>query len=165
MVERSEERQRLAKELVSEVDALLRGRQLVEIHRERSKRRAKVGWLARWLWLGGMYRLVTGFYAHLRQKEEFSVLILGLDNAGKTTFLEQVKSTFNDTPALDPASIAPTIGQNSEQRDPVQPSSHCVKWDGSRSPPPFSSSGTSADSVRSAPSGQSTTPSVTPCAS
>ena len=81
----------------------------------------------------GMYRLLTGFYAHLRRKEEvrsslsislrppsdssprctqFSVLILGLDNAGKTTFLEKVKSTFNDTPFLDPTSIAPTIGQN-----------------------------------------------------
>lgn len=38
---------------------------------------------------------------------------MGLDGSGKTTFLERVKSTFNDTPAVDPASIAPTIGQNS----------------------------------------------------
>jgi hypothetical protein len=62
---------------------------------------------------------------------------MGLDNAGKTTFLgwseahtqshserplsdttlvtaERIKSTFNDTPEVDPASIAPTIGQNSK---------------------------------------------------
>jgi hypothetical protein len=66
---------------------------------------------------------------------------MGLDNAGKTTFLgtcrrgpdpaakhpasssrnpfrfgptEKVKSTFNRTPDKDPASIAPTIGQNSK---------------------------------------------------
>ena len=34
--------------------------------------------------------------------------------AGKTTFLEKVKSTFNDTPDVPPESIAPTIGQNSQ---------------------------------------------------
>ncbi|TKA51383.1 hypothetical protein B0A53_05314 [Rhodotorula sp. CCFEE 5036] len=34
-----------------------------------------------------MYRLVTGFVSHLMQKQEYSVLIMGLDNAGKTTFL------------------------------------------------------------------------------
>lgn len=66
---------------------------------------------------------------------QYSVLIMGLDNAGKTTFLgpypfirccsheqrlmrmegetEKVKSTFNQTPEVDPKSIAPTIGQNS----------------------------------------------------
>ncbi|KAM0786749.1 hypothetical protein ACM66B_002186 [Microbotryomycetes sp. NB124-2] len=37
---------------------------------------------------------------------------MGLDNAGKTTFLERIKSTFNDSPEVDPATIAPTIGQN-----------------------------------------------------
>ncbi|GAA5825821.1 hypothetical protein JCM10212_003108 [Sporobolomyces blumeae] len=59
-----------------------------------------------------MYRLISGFVAHLMQKQEYSVLIMGLDNAGKTTFLEKVKSTFNHTPEVDPQSIAPTIGQN-----------------------------------------------------
>merc|ERR1711939_982473 len=59
-----------------------------------------------------MYHLLSGFVHHLTKKEEFSVLIMGLDGSGKTTFLERVKSTFNDTPAVDPASIAPTIGQN-----------------------------------------------------
>lgn len=69
---------------------------------------------------------------HLTRKDEFNVIILGLDNAGKTvlfdstllvletqakcaqTFLEKVKSTFTDTPGIDPTKIAPTIGQNSE---------------------------------------------------
>ncbi|GAA6022995.1 hypothetical protein JCM11491_000350 [Sporobolomyces phaffii] len=59
-----------------------------------------------------MYRLIAGFIAHLMQKQEYSVLIMGLDNAGKTTFLEKVKSTFNHTAEVDPSSIAPTIGQN-----------------------------------------------------
>ncbi|SCV70214.1 BQ2448_1608 [Microbotryum intermedium] len=59
-----------------------------------------------------MYRLLSGLIAHASKKEEFSVLIMGLDNAGKTTFLAKIKSLFNETPDVDPASIAPTIGQN-----------------------------------------------------
>lgn len=31
-----------------------------------------------------MYTLVTGFYKYLTQKDEYNILILGLDNAGKT---------------------------------------------------------------------------------
>lgn len=31
-----------------------------------------------------MYTLLYGFYKYLVQKEEYCVLILGLDNAGKT---------------------------------------------------------------------------------
>jgi ADP-ribosylation factor related protein 1 len=43
---------------------------------------------------------------------EYSVLLLGLDNAGKTTFHEQVKSIFlpdNPSPKLK---TVPTVGQN-----------------------------------------------------
>lgn len=31
-----------------------------------------------------MYRLLTGLVQHLTRKEEYNVIILGLDNAGKT---------------------------------------------------------------------------------
>ena len=31
-----------------------------------------------------MYTLLHGFYKYIFQKDEFCVLILGLDNAGKT---------------------------------------------------------------------------------
>jgi len=31
-----------------------------------------------------MYSLLYGLYKHVTRKEEFSVLLLGLDNAGKT---------------------------------------------------------------------------------
>jgi len=38
-----------------------------------------------------MYTLLSGLYRHLTQKDEYFILILGLDNAGKTTFLEAAK--------------------------------------------------------------------------
>ena len=43
-----------------------------------------------------MYTLLSGLYKSLTQKDEFFVLILGLDNAGKTTFLEAAKTQFGE---------------------------------------------------------------------
>ncbi|ORZ14663.1 ADP-ribosylation factor family-domain-containing protein [Absidia repens] len=59
-----------------------------------------------------MYTLLSGLYHHLTQKEEYNVLIIGLDNAGKTTLLERIKSTFMGTIGLSPDKIAPTVGLN-----------------------------------------------------
>jgi len=42
-----------------------------------------------------MYTLLSGAWKYYFQRDEFCVLILGLDNAGKTTFLEQTKIKFN----------------------------------------------------------------------
>ena len=42
-----------------------------------------------------MYTLLSGAYRHYFQKDEYCILILGLDDAGKTTFLEQTKTKFN----------------------------------------------------------------------
>ena len=39
-----------------------------------------------------MYTLLSGLYKYLTEKDEYFVLILGLDNAGKTTFLESAKA-------------------------------------------------------------------------
>ncbi|KAI5120348.1 hypothetical protein M0805_009423 [Coniferiporia weirii] len=59
-----------------------------------------------------MYHLLRGLHEYLTQKEEFSVIILGLDGAGKTTFLERVKSLYTGLPGLPPDKIGPTVGQN-----------------------------------------------------
>ncbi|KAJ4418858.1 ADP-ribosylation factor protein 3 [Gnomoniopsis sp. IMI 355080] len=59
-----------------------------------------------------MYHLAKGLYLLATSKEEYSVILLGLDNAGKTTFHEQVKSLFlpdNPQPKLN---TVPTVGQN-----------------------------------------------------
>lgn len=59
-----------------------------------------------------MFHLVKGLYTNYNKKEEYSVLILGLDNAGKTTFLEKLKSMYNNTSMLPANRIRPTVGQN-----------------------------------------------------
>ncbi|XP_063707448.1 ADP-ribosylation factor-related protein 1 [Culicoides brevitarsis] len=60
-----------------------------------------------------MYTLVTGFYKYLTQKDEYNILILGLDNAGKTTFLEKAKATFTKNyRGMNPNKITTTVGLN-----------------------------------------------------
>ncbi|CAK7265392.1 ADP-ribosylation factor protein 3 [Sporothrix epigloea] len=61
-----------------------------------------------------MYHLAKGLYMLATSKEEYSVILLGLDNAGKTTFHEQVKSLFSPIQPAPPPKLqtVPTVGQN-----------------------------------------------------
>ncbi|KAL2024452.1 hypothetical protein VTK56DRAFT_8263 [Thermocarpiscus australiensis] len=59
-----------------------------------------------------MYHLAKGLYRLATSKEEYSVLLLGLDNAGKTTFHEQVKSIFHPDNPSPRLKTVPTVGQN-----------------------------------------------------
>ncbi|KAK4179276.1 P-loop containing nucleoside triphosphate hydrolase protein [Triangularia setosa] len=62
-----------------------------------------------------MYHLAKGLYRLATSKEEYSLLLLGLDNAGKTTFHEQVKSIFHpdgDGASAPNLKTVPTVGQN-----------------------------------------------------
>nr|XP_019012198.1 arf/Sar family protein [Kwoniella pini CBS 10737]OCF50979.1 arf/Sar family protein [Kwoniella pini CBS 10737] len=59
-----------------------------------------------------MYHLLRGLHEYLTRKDEYSVVIIGLDNAGKTTMLEKIKTMYNPTPGMLPEKIGPTVGQN-----------------------------------------------------
>jgi len=45
-------------------------------------------------------------------KDEFRVLILGVDKAGKTTLLEKLKSIYLKGGGLPPDRVVPTVGLN-----------------------------------------------------
>ena len=59
-----------------------------------------------------MYTLLRQLWTSWHRRDEYGVLILGLDGAGKSTFLERLKRDHG-LPSLDPSLIPPTIGQNS----------------------------------------------------
>ncbi|KPJ07942.1 ADP-ribosylation factor-related protein 1 [Papilio machaon] len=60
-----------------------------------------------------MYTLLHGFYKYMVQKDEYCVLILGLDNAGKTTYLEAAKTKYTKKyKAMNPNRITTTVGLN-----------------------------------------------------
>ncbi|XP_055388764.1 ADP-ribosylation factor-related protein 1-like [Condylostylus longicornis] len=60
-----------------------------------------------------MFSLVSGFWKWLTSKNELRFLIIGLDNAGKTTTLEQLKRIYSSpTKKQNLERVTPTIGLN-----------------------------------------------------
>ncbi|XP_045474650.1 ADP-ribosylation factor-related protein 1 [Harmonia axyridis] len=60
-----------------------------------------------------MFSLIHGFYKYMVKKDEYCVLILGLDNAGKTTYLEAAKMKLTKNySAINPLKITTTVGLN-----------------------------------------------------
>lgn len=60
-----------------------------------------------------MFSLISGFWDYLFHKSNYFVLILGLDNSGKSTFLEHSKCNFNKNyKQTDLSRISATVGLN-----------------------------------------------------
>ena len=72
-----------------------------------------------------MFHLASSLYTQYTKREQYNILILGLDNAGKTTFLESANknqlsknsTTSDDQPrstsdVIKSKRILPTVGQN-----------------------------------------------------
>ncbi|CAN6289228.1 unnamed protein product [Urochloa humidicola] len=59
-----------------------------------------------------MFSLFYGLWKYVFTKDEFRVLILGVDKAGKTTLLEKLKSIYLKGEGLPPDRIVPTVGLN-----------------------------------------------------
>lgn len=82
-----------------------------------------------------MYHLIKSLYLHATSLPEYSILLLGLDAAGKTTFLNQIKNIYgadvrdgsggwgrdrvvsgssggNGEPSENAGRTVPTVGQN-----------------------------------------------------
>lgn len=60
-----------------------------------------------------MFSLLYGLWEYLFHKGNYFILILGLDNSGKTTFLEHSKCNFNKNyKHIDLNRIASTVGLN-----------------------------------------------------
>lgn len=69
-----------------------------------------------------MYHLFRSLYLHATSKEEYSILLLGLDNAGKTTLLTQIRALYqtldptikpgDGPPSSTAGDTVPTVGQN-----------------------------------------------------
>ncbi|KAF4682810.1 ADP-ribosylation factor protein 3 [Perkinsus olseni] len=58
-----------------------------------------------------MFSLISGFYRWLTEREERKLIIVGVDNAGKTTTLEQLKRNYTGK-GMEPGRIPPTVGLN-----------------------------------------------------
>lgn len=59
-----------------------------------------------------MFSLVYGLIQYLLRKDEFHILIVGIDKGGKTNLLEKMKTLYTDAMGLDSSKILPTVGLN-----------------------------------------------------
>ncbi|KAH6644843.1 ADP-ribosylation factor 6 [Boeremia exigua] len=78
-----------------------------------------------------MYHLAKSLYLHATSKEEYSILLLGLDNAGKTTLLRQITSLYTPSAAAPNLKTVPTVGQNTVTLalPPPHPPIYLKLWD------------------------------------
>ena len=74
------------------------------------------------------YSLISGFWRLLFAKSQYKLLILGLDDSGKTTLLEQLRHIYTLSPPPASLLLPPTVGLNIGRFD-VDHRSHLTLWD------------------------------------
>ncbi|KIZ07327.1 hypothetical protein MNEG_0636 [Monoraphidium neglectum] len=74
-----------------------------------------------------MFSLISGFVEVMLRKEEFHILVIGLDKAGKTNVVERLKTLQTDAVGLEPARIVPTVGLNVARMEAF--GANLVFWD------------------------------------
>jgi ADP-ribosylation factor related protein 1 len=74
-----------------------------------------------------MFSLLYGFVEFVLRREEFRILFVGLDKAGKTNCVERLKTLLTDALGLEPSRIVPTVGLNVGRMEAF--GSHLVLWD------------------------------------
>ncbi len=76
-----------------------------------------------------MYSLFMGLWSLLFSRVQYQILILGLDDAGKTTFLEQTKHLYAGLSPPSSLKIPPTVGLNIGKLDVVGSRVRFLFWD------------------------------------
>ncbi|CAI5726747.1 unnamed protein product [Hyaloperonospora brassicae] len=74
-----------------------------------------------------MFSLFWGLWSYLFTRAELHLLIVGLDDAGKTTLLEQLKGIYSKKPGIPLDKIPPTVGLNIARVDIQR--SRVIFWD------------------------------------
>lgn len=74
-----------------------------------------------------MFSLLYGLADYIFRKDEYRILIVGLDKSGKTTFLERLKSLYTQQEGLEPEKIRPTVGLNVARFEAYN--SNLIFWD------------------------------------
>jgi ADP-ribosylation factor related protein 1 len=74
-----------------------------------------------------MFSLIYGFVELMLKREEFHILVIGLDRAGKTNAVEKLKTLLTDAVGLEPSRIVPTVGLNVGRLEAF--GSRLVFWD------------------------------------
>lgn len=75
-----------------------------------------------------MFSLMYGLWEYTTRKDELNILMIGLDQAGKTTVLEKIKGMYSNLPGMEPEKILPTVGLNVGKID-VSSSTKLFIWD------------------------------------
>ena len=62
--------------------------------------------------IGWLVINIIGFWKMLFTRPILHVLVIGLDQAGKTTMLEKIKRIFCNQEGIPPEKVPPTVGMN-----------------------------------------------------